>query len=54
MPASAIRNDSQYGQPRSTANTTIRYAATIENSPCAKFTTLVARKISTKPSATSA
>ena len=28
--------------------------ATIENSPCAKFTTLVARKISTNPSATSA
>ena len=32
----------------------MKKAATIENSPCAKFTTLVARKISTKPSATSA
>src|SRR5689334_5598294 len=54
MPAIAAANAHAYGQCRSTAKTTIRYAATMANSPCAKFTTLVARKISTKPSATSA
>src|SRR5450631_3117219 len=54
IPANAATKDHPYGQCRSTAKTTIRYAATIENSPWAKFTTLVARKISTKPSATSA